>query len=361
MINVTKTYLPDIDKYKAYVDKIFSSGWLTNNGDITRELEKRLAEFLQVKNLVLVSNGTLALQLAYKLLDLKGEVVTTPFTFVATTSSIVWEGLEPVFSDIDPDTFNLNPEKIEERISDKTSAIVPVHVFGNACDVEKIAEISARHKLKVIYDAAHAFNVNYKGNSISDFGDISTLSFHSTKVFHTIEGGALIINDDELYKRAKLMINFGIPGYDRISDLGINCKMNEFQAAMGMCVLDDFEHIEEGRKKVWNRYLEAFKGSEKVKLQKTNASASTNYSYFPVVFETEEVLVKILSALKAEEIFPRRYFYPSLETLPYVKENQHVPVSSSISKRIVCLPIYESLPSDTQQKTIRIINENLAG
>ena len=200
MINVTKTYMPDKEKYISYIDKIYESGWVTNNGPLVQELESRLAKFLGVKNIVLVSNGTVALEIAYRLLKLKGEVITTPFSFVATTSSLVSNGLKPIFCDIDKESLNLDPKKLEERITDKTSAIVPVHVFGNACEVESIEKIADKHNLKVIYDAAHAFGENYKNESLLNYGDVSTLSFHATKIFHSIEGGALIINDERKFQ-----------------------------------------------------------------------------------------------------------------------------------------------------------------
>jgi len=236
MINVTKTHLPDIDRYKAYIDRIYRSGWITNNGALVQELEEKLKEYLGVRNILLVSNGTLALQICYKALGLTGEAITTPFSFVATTSSLVWEGLSPVFVDISPETLNMDPDRIEEAIRPETSCIVPVHVFGNGCDVEKIGQIAKKHHLKVVYDAAHAFGVKYNGESILNYGDVSILSFHATKFFHTIEGGAIVTGDDELYEKAKHMINFGITGPESIVGLGINGKMNEFQAAMGLCI-----------------------------------------------------------------------------------------------------------------------------
>ncbi|MCL5027888.1 MAG: DegT/DnrJ/EryC1/StrS family aminotransferase [Bacteroidetes bacterium] len=359
MINVTKTYLPDKDKYKFYVDKIFDSGWLTNNGQLVQLLEKRLSEYLGVKNLILVANGTLALQVAYKLLNLKGDIVTTPFSFVATTSSMVWEGLNPVFSDINSNTFNVEETILENTITEKTSAIVPVHVFGNICNIEAIQKAANKYNLKVIYDAAHAFGVKYKNKSIANYGDVVTFSFHSTKIFHTIEGGAIIIKDDSLFDKAKLMINFGIPGYDKISELGINCKMNEFQAAMGLCVLDDIEMILRNREKVYKRYFEAFNKNEKIKLQKLNTEATQNFSYFPIVFESEEILLKVVANLKLKEIYPRRYFYPSLESLPYIKKKFNMPVSTSISKRILCLPLYDSLKESEHDSIIKILNQSL--
>jgi dTDP-4-amino-4,6-dideoxygalactose transaminase len=355
MINVTKTYLPDREKYKSYVDRIFDSGWVTNNGQFVQELEKRLSEYLGVENLLLISNGTLALQVAYRALGITKEIITTPFSFVATASSMAWEGLDPVFSDINPDTLNLDPDKISRHITPETSAICPVHVFGNACDIDAIEEIAKANHLKTIYDAAHAFGVNYKGESILKQGDASILSFHGTKVFHTVEGGAIIFKDKKHLEAARLMINFGIPGYDQISTLGINCKMNEFQAAMGLCVLDDIEYINTDRKRVWEIYTEAFLHSQNIGLQKQNQLSSQNYSYYPVILESEEILLKLKDALLKKEIAPRRYFYPSLEQIPYVRQGQQVPNSSSVSRRILCLPIYPNLDQSVQNSIIETV------
>jgi dTDP-4-amino-4,6-dideoxygalactose transaminase len=355
-IHVTETYLPDLKKYQQYIEKIFESKRITNSGALVQELQERLEAYLGVKHVLLVSNGTAALQIAYKLLELEGEVITTPFSFVATTSSIVWEGLTPVFADIDPQSFNIDTHNIEKLITKNTSAIVPVHVFGNACNVEAIEEIADRNNLKVIYDAAHAFNVKYKGQGILNYGDISILSFHATKLFHTIEGGALIINDDEMYERAKSMINFGIDtrsGTGAIEVLGINAKMNEFEAAMGLCVFDEIDTIIEKRKRVVEYYEENLKTV--LQLQKYHLHASNNYSYFPVVFDSEETLLEVLDQLNAKEIFPRRYFYPSLETLPYLKQFQLQQVSDDISKRILCLPLYPGLEPEVQNKIVDII------
>ncbi|MGF7059797.1 DegT/DnrJ/EryC1/StrS family aminotransferase [Brassicibacter mesophilus] len=358
MINVTKTYLPNLDKYKEYVESIFQSGQITNNSQFVQELEKRLRTYLGVKNIVLVSNGTLALHLAYKLLNLKGEVITTPFSFVATASSIVWEGLQPVFSDINSKTFNIDCNKIMERINKKTSSIVPVHVFGNGCDVEEISRISNEYNLKVIYDASHAFGVKYNGKSILNYGDISTLSFHATKIFHTIEGGALIINDDKLYEKAKAMINFGIDETKEIKYLGTNGKMNEFQAAMGLCVLDDINIILSKRKKVYDNYYNILSNNNKIILQSYNDNCSHNYSYFPVVFEDEENLCNCLKDLNNNDIYPRRYFYPSLDNLGYVNsEKMHV--SNEVAKKILCLPLSDSLKYNEQLQIIEIVNNNV--
>jgi dTDP-4-amino-4,6-dideoxygalactose transaminase len=357
MINVTKTYLPDKEKYKQYVDEIFASGWVTNNGPLVQRLEKRLAEYLGVKNLILVSNGTVAMEIAYRTLGLQGFAITTPFSFVATTSSLVTNGLHPIFADIDPMTFNIDPNNIEKLITPNTSAIVPVHVFGNACDVEAIDIIAKKHNLKVVYDAAHAFDVQYKGESVLNYGDISTLSFHATKLFHSIEGGALIINDDELVQKARYLINFGIKNPEEIPELGTNAKMNEFEAAMGLCVLDDMEQIKRDRKVVYETYEKELKGL--VAFQEQDNNATQNYSYFPIVFKDEDQLKKIQKALNEQQIFPRRYFYPSLDTLSYIEPKQTMPISRDISTRILCLPIYAGLPSDTQANIVKIIKENI--
>ena len=355
MINVTKSYLPNIEKYKSYIDEIYKTAWLTNQGPLVQKLEKRLAQYLGVKNIVLVSNGTIALEIAYRALDLKGEVITTPFSFVATTSSLVTNRLTPIFVDIDEKTFNLSPKNIEEKITSKTSAILPVHVFGNACEVEEIEKIAKKSNLKVIYDAAHAFDVKYKDNSLLNYGDISTLSFHATKLFHTIEGGALIINDDELVQKVRYLINFGIKSPTEIPHLGTNAKMNEFEAAMGLCILDDIEDIKTNRKKVVENYKIGLESL--VTFQKQNEQANENYSYFPILFKNETQLLKVQNALNDNQIFPRRYFYPSLDTLEYIEPKQECKTSRDISKRILCLPIYAELEKGNQDKIIDIIRK----
>lgn len=359
MINVTKTHLPDKKKYLSYIDKIYENGWVTNDGPLVRELEERLAEYLGVKNIVLVANGTIALEIAYRLLKLEGEVITTPFSFVATTSSLVSNGLQPVFADIDPESFNLDPNNIENAISGQTSAIVPVHVFGSACEVEKIEQIADKYKLKLIYDAAHAFGIKYKGNSVLNYGDVATLSFHATKLFHTIEGGALIINNDALVEDARYLINFGIDGPDSVKALGTNAKMNEFEAAMGLCVLDDMEIILEQRKQVHTLYYTSLK--ESVQFQLINPDSTQNYSYFPVVFGTEKQILQTQKKLNDRGIYPRRYFYPSLDTLNYLTTDQCMPVSRDISSRILALPMYSGLTAIQQTEIISIVSQGAAG
>lgn len=353
MIPVTKAYLPNKEKYQSYVDQIFQSGWLTNNGSLLQELEQRLADYLGVKNIILVANGSFALQLAYKALALEGEVITTPFSFAATTSTLAWEGLKPIFSDINPKTFNIDPAQIEAQITPNTTAIVPVHVFGNPCDVEAVQSIADKHKLKVIYDAAHAFGSEYKDQSVLNFGDISTLSFHSTKLFHTIEGGAVITNNNELAKKVRLMINFGISSPTAIELVGTNAKMNEFEAAMGLCVLDEIDIIRQRRMNIWQVYTNEL--SNIVELQQWNEHSKNNCAYAPVLFDSEEQLLKIEAKLKENNILPRRYFYPSLDTLSYLGSKQICNNSRDIASRILCLPIYPTLKLDDIQKIVNIM------
>ena len=358
-INVTKSMLPDRRRFDEYVDRIFESGWLTNRGALVRELEQRLEAYLRVKNLILVSNGTLALQVAYKLLNLTGEVITTPFTFIATASSLAWNGLDIVFSDIDPHTFNLDPAKIEEKITSHTSAIVPVHVFGNPCEVEMIQGIAEKHHLKVIYDAAHAFGTTYKSKSVLEWGDVSTLSFHATKIFHTIEGGALIIRDDVLYEQARKMINFGITGPESIECLGVNTRMNEFQAAMGLTLLDQMEKVNQKREYLYKLYNSLL--GDRLSGPQWNSHASNNHHYYPVLFESEDALKRAERSLQERNIFPRRYFYPSLDELDFLNAKSGVmKISRDISHRILCLPFFEGLTVDDVKCIVEIIEQAYA-
>jgi dTDP-4-amino-4,6-dideoxygalactose transaminase len=357
MINVTKTYLPDKRKYQKYIDEIYANGWITNNGPMVKLLEKKLADYLGVKNIILVSNGTIALEIAYRTLDISGDVITTPFSFVATSSSLVTNGLNPIFADIDKNSLNINAENIEEKITKRTNAIVPVHVFGNACEVEKIDLIAKKKNLKVIYDAAHAFNVKYKGQSILNYGDISTLSFHATKIFHCIEGGALIINDDNLVNKARYLINFGIKNKEEIPELGTNAKMNEFSAAMGLCLLDELHNLDANRKSLCELYIKELEGF--VELQEQNKESTQNYSYFPVILKDETQLKKIEMALINKAIYPRRYFYPSLDTLNYINPPQYCEISRNIASKILCLPMYADLKYSDAQNICNIIKKNL--
>ncbi|RMO07540.1 Aminotransferase, DegT/DnrJ/EryC1/StrS protein [Pseudomonas cichorii] len=355
MINVTKTYLGDIDKFKTYVEGIYARGWLTNHGPLVGELESRLKEYLGVRHIILTNNGTLALQVAYRALGLSGSAVTTPFSFVATTSSLQWEGIRPIFADIDPHTWNISPRHIESAIAEDTSAIVGTHVFGNPCAVDAIEQIARKHRLKVVYDGAHAFAVRHAGHSVLNRGDISTLSFHATKLFHTIEGGAIITNDDELARRVYLLCNFGIADVDKIDGIGINAKLNEFSAAMGLCILDNIENILEERAEIAHRYssrLESY-----LDLQQPEPDSELNHSYFPVALQDEQHLLRVRAALNVRSINPRRYFYPSLDTLEYLQPQPGQTVSRALSERVLCLPIYPGLSHEDQDRVIHTLIE----
>lgn len=348
MIPVTKPYLPSREKLDRYIDGIYERQWLTNNGPLVQELTQKLEEYLGVENLLPVSNGTLALQIAYRALgvsdtnrDRKPEAITTPFTFIATASSLKWDGVQPVFADIDPDTWCLSPSNIETAITPNTRAIVPVHVFGNACDVEAIDDIARRHNLKVIYDAAHAFGVKYKGESLLRHGDAATLSFHATKLFHTGEGGAIVFKRKEDLERAREMINFGITGPESIAELGINAKMNEIQAAIGLCVLDEMEDNLQARAEIWHRYQQSL--PQNLQLQAKPQALGYNYAYFPVVLESEKQTMRVAATLKENGVMARRYFYPSLESVTCLETRAEQLVSNDIACRILCLPIYVGL------------------
>ena len=352
-INVTKTYLPSIEEYSKYLEGIWERGQLTNNGPLLLELENKLKDYLEVKHLLLINNGTIALQIAIRALELKSEIITTPFSYAATTTSIMWERCVPVFADIDKETLCINPDEIRKRITTKTSAILATHVYGNPCDVEEIEHIAKEHNLKLIYDAAHAFAVKYKGQSVLNFGDISILSFHATKLFHTIEGGALITNSDELAHKISYLRNFGHNGPEAFYSYGTNGKTSEFNAAMGLCVLDKVPELIEERKRISKLYdvLLSDSGLEKPKLR---TLTNYNYSYYPVIFKSEHELIKAISRLNAEKIFPRRYFYPSLNKLNYTG-TQSMPISEEISTRVLCLPLYYGLSDDTIKKIADLI------
>jgi dTDP-4-amino-4,6-dideoxygalactose transaminase len=344
MINVTKTYLPPLEEYVEYLQGIWERNWVTNNGPLVKELEAKLKEYLGVNHLFLVSNGTIALQIAIKALGLQGEIITTPFSYVATTSSIVWEGCEPVFVDIDAATLCLDPELIEEAITPRTTAILGVHVYGHPCDVERIQTVADRHGLRVIYDAAHAFGVRYKGQSLLVHGDIATLSFHATKLFHTVEGGALVTNDDGVAHRLAYMRNFGHSGQEAFWGLGINGKNSELHAAMGLCVLPRVQQFVARRKALCDLYEDLLSGSQLIRPRRPDETEH-NYAYFPLLFASERQLLTVRAALNADQIFPRRYFYPSLNTIAYVARQQ-APVSESVAKRVLCLPLSSDMADE---------------
>lgn len=363
MISVTRADLPPIEKYFEYLRKIWANHWLTNDGELVQLLGSRLKEYLGVKNLVLLSNGTVALQLALKVLDLKGEVITTPFTFAATTNALLWEGLTPVFADIDPKTYNIDPCKVEEKITDKTSAILAVHVYGNPCYVKQLQSIADRHNLKIIYDTAHAFGVEYEGEPITCFGDVSTLSFHATKVFNTIEGGAVVADDDVVVEKLKLMRNHGIKSETEVVLPGTNAKMNEFQAAMGLCNLDYVDESISLRKVLYERYVERL-SSLPVTFQKIVAS-KYNFSYMPVLFESPAERDSVYSFLIGRGIKPRKYFFPLTVNFDYFKkvgidlvEKYGLANASEIADRILCLPLYPSLEVSKVDYVASLIEKN---
>lgn len=341
MIPVTKTFLPPIEEYHFQIKQIWESNQLSNGGELLFKLQSTLNGYLNTSNNILTANGTLPLQIALKLLANKGEVITTPFSYVATTSSIVWENCTPVFVDIHPEYLTIDETKIEAAITNSTTAILATHVFGNPCNVEAISLIAKKYNLKVIYDAAHCFAVNYQGKSLFEYGDISTCSFHATKLFHTGEGGAMFCKDEDLYKKLFYSHNFGHKGELNFYGLGINAKMSELQAAMGLAVLPYVDELIIARKKIVAMYNEIldFKKFRKLKIRD---KTDWNFSYFPIIFEDEEILLKVKTALNKEQIFPRRYFYPSLNTLNYV-QSQEMKISEEISKTVLCLPLYHDL------------------
>lgn len=339
-IFVTKPFLPPKEEFFRQIDDIYESNILTNQGPKVRELESKLSDYLGVSNFHFVTNGTIALQLALKTLGItEGEVITTPFSYVATVSSVLWERCTPVFVDIEPDNFTIDVAKIEAAITPQTKAIMPVHVFGYACDVEAIGTIAAKHGLKVIYDAAHAFAVRYKGKPLCSYGDISTLSFHATKLFHTLEGGGCIVQSKEASEKLELIKRFGHTGDDHFC-LGINGKQDEFNAAMGLVNLLHIENIIAERKRLSKMYDELL--STKLLRPKMMDGLEYNYAYYPILFENEQLLKLTLNQLEKNSIFPRRYFYPCLNKLPYIK-GEHCPLAEDISQRILCLPLYVGL------------------
>lgn len=355
-IFVTRSYMPPVEEYQKYVQKIFESRQLTNQGCLLKELEHTLSKHLNVDNFHYVANGTIALQLALKVLGIENcEVITTPFSYVATVSSILWQNCKPVFVDIEPDNFTIDVNKIEEKITKNTKAIMPVHVFGYACDVDGIQELANKYNLKVIYDAAHAFDSAYNGVSLLNYGDISTCSFHATKLFHTIEGGACIVKDKEISDKLELMKRFGHNGDEYIC-LGINAKQSEFNAAMGLAIYPYLSEIKQKRNKMSLIYDALL--PERLQRPKKQAGLNYNYAYYPVVFETKEQMEAVVTVLQADNIYPRRYFYPSLNKLPYLEnKTQSCPISESIASRILCLPLYDSLKEDDVQRITTNIKE----
>ncbi len=355
-IHVTKSFLPPLEEYHALLQEIWSVGVLTNQGKFVQKLEHELENFLEVENLQFLANGTISLQLALSALSIEdAEIITTPFSYVATSSSILWEKCKPIYVDIEADNFTIDPKKIEEKITKNTRAIMAVHVFGYACDVEEIQKIADKYNLKVIYDGAHAFNVKYKSKSLLSYGDISTLSFHATKLFHTIEGGACIIKDKEIAHIMNLQKRFGHT-LDDHKMLGINAKNSEVHAAMGLANLRYIDEIIQKRKIISEYYNSKLQNI--VTLPKKQEDLEYNYAYYPILLQSSERLVKLMQALKEENIYPRRYFYPSLNTLEYLEKSASCPISEDIASRILCLPLYPDLDLEIVEKISSIILKN---
>jgi dTDP-4-amino-4,6-dideoxygalactose transaminase len=355
MIPVTKSFLPSIEEYMEHVQRAFNNGWLTNRGELVLELEDKLKAYLNVSNILITNNGTVPLQIALKLLGKGGEVITTPFSYVATTAAIVWENCTPVFVDIDPEYLTIDESKIEAAITDKTTCILATHVFGNPCNIEVIDAIAKKYNLKVIYDAAHCFGVKYNGKSIFEYGDVSTCSFHATKLFHTGEGGAVFCKDPELFHKIFYSHNFGHDGPLAFHGLGINGKISELQAAMGLAVFPYINQIIENRKKVNDVYSNLIT-TETIRKLKIRKGTEWNYSYYPVRFESEERLLMTERLLNTNKVVPRRYFYPALVNLPFVTYKESY-ISEFVSKTILCLPMSHEIKENEIERICTVINK----
>jgi dTDP-4-amino-4,6-dideoxygalactose transaminase len=357
VIPVTKPFLPPIEEYTAQVQRAYDKGWLTNRGELVLELEQKLTSYLGLERaaVLCMNNGTVPIQIALKLLGNGGEVITTAFSYVATSAAIVWENCTPVFVDIHPEYLTIDETKIEAAITKRTTCILATHVFGNPCNVEVIEAIARKHKLSVIYDAAHCFGVKYQGKSIFEFGDISTCSFHATKLFHTGEGGAVFCSDTELNQKIYYSHNFGHNGPIDFHGLGINGKISELNAAMGLSVLRYMDDIIDARRNIARYYFAALKH---VQFLRIFPDTDWNYSYFPIICSDVRSLLQAQQALLDNNIVARRYFYPSLNKLPYV-ESTALPITESISNRILCLPVYFGLEEDALSLICNVLNKTL--
>ena len=356
MIPVTEPFLPPLEEYQERISQIWKRNWLTNDGPLVNELELELKRYLGLEHVLFVSDGTIALQFAIQALGVEGEVITTPFSYVATTSSIVWEGCTPIFVDIEPSTLNIDPKKIESAITEDTSAILATHCFGNPCDIEAIRGIAEEHDLKVIYDAAHCFGTDYKGESVLKYGDISATSFHATKLFHTVEGGAVITQDPDLLEKMAYMRNFGHDGPGEFNGVGINGKNSEMHAAMGLCNLEYIDTILEKRAAQCAYYDELLVDLN-VRRPEPISGTEVNHAYYPILFESHEAMKTSKAILEKREISARRYFYPSLTALDYVPD-MDTPVSDDVARRILCLPLYHELTKEEQEMIARLLLRN---
>lgn len=360
-ILVTRSSMPPMEEYIDEIKELWDSHWLTNMGAKHRQLETELKEYLGVEGVSLFTNGHMALELAIQAMNLSGEVITTPFTFASTTHAIVRNGLTPVFCDIDPEDFTIDVNQLESVITDRTSAIIPVHVYGSICNVEEIERIAKKYGLKVIYDAAHTFGVKYKGIGIGAYGDASMFSFHATKVYNSIEGGAITFHNEEFGEQLQRLKNFGIRSEEVIDSIGANAKMNEFQAAMGLCNLRHVEEEIEKRRKVYEKYVELLSNVEGIQLLKQQEDVQSNYAYFPVVFHEKEFGAsrnEVCEALKQEEIYARKYFYPLTNEFDCFHGKYDVndtPVALHISKRVLTLPMYADLSIEDVERICNVI------
>lgn len=353
-INVTRSFLPPIEEYNKLLERVWASRTLTNNGDLLIELEEKLLERLKCQHISMHCNGTLSIQFLLKSLRQKGEIITTPFSYVATTNSILWEGFTPIFADINSTNYCISVADIESKITSQTRAILATHVYGYPCDVEKLEALSKKYDIPVFYDAAHAFGVEIGGKSLLEFGAGSTLSFHATKLFHTVEGGAVISRNKELIEEINLYRSFGHKGEHFIGE-GINGKMSEFHAAMGIVNLRYVDALIEERKRISERYDQEFIGLEMIRA-KLAADIKYNYSYYAILLASESIREKLVMELNDDHIFPRKYFYPSLNQLPQVKY-QPCPVSEDIASRILCLPLFNGMSEEELSRIITIVKK----
>jgi len=350
-IYVTQPTLAPLEEYQSILKNVWASGILTHNGPVLQQFEQELADKIGVEEFIAVTNGTVAIQMAIKALELKGEIITTPFSWVATISAINWEGCTPIFCDINPGTLNIDVNKIESLITDKTVAIMPVHVFGNPCDLDDIDRLAKKHNLKIIYDAAHAIGSTYKGKSVFEWGDISATSLHATKLLNTAEGGGCVASNKEITEKLKRIRFFGHDENKNIVEDGFNGKMTEVHAALGLANLKYFDDVLEDRKQKYHFYQNKLKSVPFIRFQKLEEGC--NYSYFPVIFDTEERLLSVEKKMNENDIFPRRYFFPSLNTLEKIVAPMSTPISEDVSKRVMCLPLYFDL---TQKEMFRVID-----
>ncbi|MFM0030380.1 DegT/DnrJ/EryC1/StrS family aminotransferase [Paraburkholderia madseniana] len=359
---VTQPFLPPLDEFRPYLEEIWRRKWVTNNGMFHRQLEEQLCEYLGVEHLSLFANGTLALITALQAMKITGEVITTPFSFVATTHALHWNGIKPVFADIDRVSMNLDPEKIEAAITPQTTAILPVHVYANPCDVDRIETIADTYGLRVIYDAAHAFGVRIRDRSILEYGDMSVLSFHGTKVFNTFEGGAIICRDAKTKRRIDNLKNFGFVDETTVVAPGINGKMNEVQAAFGLLQLKYMDHVNTERARIDERYRKAFHNVRGLELHEVPEHCTRNYAYFPLLVTPEFPVSRddLYAELRAHQIAARRYFYPLISEFPMYRglpsSGEHnLPVASALSRQVLCLPIFPDLEESAQAQIIEIV------